>query len=150
MIDVYNIIEKFDIYYTKYYESISEFVDSINHTIENSFNLNIMCTNIRSLNANFEDLILFLENDIHYKKIDILILTETWHNTVDISYNITGYNTYYSLIKRNQNDGIVIFIKKNFLIVDLYEYDFEESNILKLCVITRNNPIAIYCIYRSP
>lgn len=118
MIDVYNIIEKYDSYYTKYYESISEFVDSINtinHTIENSFNLNIMCTNIRSLNANFEDLILFLENDIHYKKIDILILTETRHITVDISYNITGYNTYYSLIKRNQNDGIVICIKKIFI-----------------------------------
>ncbi|KAF0711659.1 Uncharacterized protein FWK35_00033409, partial [Aphis craccivora] len=84
-----------------YYESISEFIDSINHTIENHFNLNIMCTNIR----------------------------KTWHNAVDNSYNITGYNTYYSLIKRNQND---------------------ESNILKLSVITRDNPIAIYCIYRSP
>jgi len=60
MTDVYNIIEKFDSYYTKYYESISEFIDSINHTIENYFNLNIMCTIIRSLNANFEDLILFL------------------------------------------------------------------------------------------
>ena len=32
----------------------------------------------------------------------------------------------------------------------MHEYDFEESNILKLSVITRDNPITIYCIYRSP
>lgn len=58
-----------------------------------------MCTNIRSVNANFDELLLFLENGINYKKIDIFILTETWHHVENCLYSISGYNTYFSNTK---------------------------------------------------
>lgn len=85
------------------------------------------------------------------KKIDILILTETWHIMEDCvySYSISGYNTYFSKVKRNQNDGIFIFVNDS-LTIDLYEFGFEESNILRLTVTIDNKNTCIYCVYRSP
>jgi len=90
-----------------------------------------MCANIRSVRANFDDLVLLLENDSQYKRVDIIILTETWHNVEDCVYSISGYNTYFSSVKRNQNDGLTLFVKQN-LRINLYEYGFEESNIIKV------------------
>lgn len=90
-----------------------------------------MCTNIRSVNANFDELLLYLENYINYKKIDILILTETWHNVENCVFIIPGYNTYYSSTKRNQNDGVIVFVKCALPVI-LYEFGSVDSNILKL------------------
>lgn len=110
--DIQNLINKYDDYNTKYFESITDFVNSLClHKINDSF-LNVMCTNVRSVKANFDELVLLLENDPHYKKIDILILTETQHNVADCGYSITGYDRHMSLIKRNQNDGLIIFVKQ--------------------------------------
>jgi len=47
------------------------------------------------------------------------------------NYKIPGYNLHFSTYKRNQNDGIVVFIKEN-LIVEMYEYRYLVANFLKL------------------
>ncbi|XP_022163951.1 uncharacterized protein LOC111029296 [Myzus persicae] len=108
-----------------------------------------MCTNIRSVNANFDELLLYLENDINYKKIDILILTETWHSVENCVFTIPGYNTYYSSTKRNQNDGVIVFVKCDLPVI-LYEFGSVDSNILKLSLCINNTPLVFYCVYRSP
>lgn len=43
--------------------------------------------------------------------------------------------------KRNQNDGIIIFVKKSE--VNLHEFSFDKCNILRLAV----NTILYYCVY---
>lgn len=111
-----NFIEKYDNYDTKYYESISEFVNNLNLLSNFSKHLNVMCTNIGNQNANFDELILFLENDTHSKNIDILILTKSWHINADNFGSLTGCNTYSSTIKRNQNDGVIIFVKSSLTV----------------------------------
>lgn len=60
-----------------------------------------MCTNIRSVNANLDERLVFLENYIYYRKIDVLILTETWHNVEDYVYILTGYSNYFSTDQHN-------------------------------------------------
>jgi len=45
-------------------------------------------------------------------KIDVIVLTETWHDSSKCVYVIDGYNLYYSTIKRTQNYGILVFVKK--------------------------------------
>jgi len=78
----------------------------------NNFNLNNNETtffNIRSVNANFDELLLYLENYINYKKIDIVILTETCHSVENCVLTIPGYNTYNSSTKRKH---FFIFIHK--------------------------------------
>lgn len=93
-------------YKTNYYESFSDFVYSNNNVSDNY--LNIICCNIRSINAHLDELLLLIENDTKFKYVDIIVLTETWHNVLSCNYVIEGYNMYCSYIKRNQNDGIAV------------------------------------------
>lgn len=61
--------------------------------------VNILCCNIRSVNSNFDELTLFLANNPNNDKIDVIILTETWHNPLNQStYIIKGYKLYFSTI----------------------------------------------------
>jgi hypothetical protein len=62
-------------YKTNYFNSFSEFFNMKNN-LNNNY-VNILCCNIRSVNSNFDKLILFLENEIDSKKLDIIVLTET-------------------------------------------------------------------------
>lgn len=71
-----------------------------------------MSCNIRSTNANVDELFLCLENDINSINI-VIILTETWHDTNHINISVSGYSSYFTKIKRNQNDSIIILFKKN-------------------------------------
>lgn len=70
--------------------------------------LNIICCNIRSINAH--KLLLFIENDAKYKHIDLLVLTETRHNVLSCNYVIDDYSMYY-FIKKNQNDDVMVIAK---------------------------------------
>jgi len=84
MNNILDVIEKYNNYNTKYFESLTDTLNNfnLNTNINSAAFFNALCTNIRSVNANFDELLLYLENYINYKKIGILILTETWHNVV--------------------------------------------------------------------
>lgn len=118
-------------YRTNYYEYFSEFV-YINNNVCNNY-LNIICCNIRSINAHFDELLLLLESDAKFRDIDIIVLTETWHNIQSCNYVLDDYSLYFSSIKRNQNDGVMIFAK-HYLSVEFFKYDFVDSNIVKLYI----------------
>ena len=62
-------------YKTKYFNSISDFVNNFSLYEKNL--LNIFCINIRSINANFDQLLLFFENDVNFYRVDVIVLTET-------------------------------------------------------------------------
>jgi len=136
-------------YKTNYFESFSEFWNVYNN-IDNRY-VNFLCCNIRSVNSNFDELTLFLENDPNSDKIDVIILTETWHNPLDQNvYTIyEEYKLFFSTIKRNQNDGIFVFVRYNYS-VNFFEYDFPETNIVKLTFTNSGIPIILLYIYRSP
>jgi hypothetical protein len=76
-------------YRTNYYESFSEFV-YINDNVCNNY-LNVICCNIRSVNAHFGELLFFLENYAKYKDINIIVLKETWNNVQSCNYVLDGY-----------------------------------------------------------
>jgi len=141
--DEFNNVIESNKYRTNYFESFSEYNSYLNNKGESL--LNIICLNIRSVNAHFDELLLFLENDINNKKIDVIVLTEMWHDSLFCHYIIPGYSILFSSTKRNQNDGIIIFVK-NHLNADFYDYDFLEYNIVKLSLIINNLPIAC-CMY---
>lgn len=144
--NVIDIIDNNCLYNTNYFFSITEFIKKYNICINQS--VLMISVNIRSINANLDELLLFLKNDSYFN-IDLIVLTETWHNPENCNYNIPGYNIFYSTKKRNQNDGIIIFAKQH-LVIDVHEFDFCEANIIKLSISNYIFPINIICIYRSP
>jgi len=121
MMDILNYVNPFLNYNTKYYESISEYFNKLNLSKKDF--LNVICVNIRSINANFDHLLLWFENDENFRFLDVIVLTETWHNTNYCNFKINGFQMYHTKVKRNQNDGIIIFIKDNFS-VDFNEYGY--------------------------
>jgi len=62
---------------------------------------------------------------------------------------IPGYQSYYSKIKRNQNDGIIIYVKYG-LNVNFFEYEYIDANIIKVTLKTDELSLSLLCIYRSP
>jgi len=58
-------------------------------------------------------------------------------------------NLFFSTIKRNQNDGIFVFFRSNYS-VDFFEYDFAETNIVKITLTNLSTPVILLYIYMSP
>ncbi|KAL4107536.1 hypothetical protein QTP88_017868 [Uroleucon formosanum] len=102
-----------------------------------------------SVNSNFDELTLFLENDPNSDKIDVIILTETWHNPLNQNaFTIEGYKLFFSTIKRNQNDGIFVFVRYNYN-VDFFESPSADINVFNNTVnkvITENKKKDYYTV----
>ncbi|CAH2108191.1 unnamed protein product [Euphydryas editha] len=109
-----------------------------------SGSLKILTQNIRSINRNINSFkVLLARIDI---ACDLYILTETW-NSKTISYpSLMNYDTYHTKYNRNQNDGLVIYVK-NSLDCIIEEPIVTDATIL--CILVKPN-IVIIAIYRSP
>lgn len=103
-----NVFDRFLDYKTNYFLSIPEFRNK--YEIINEKFFNIFHCNIRSIKNHFDELLLFLQNDVNNKILDIIVLSETWHDVNYCNFSIPGYVLYFSKIKRNQNDGVMIGI----------------------------------------
>lgn len=78
-----------------------------------------MHENIRSVNRNFDSLLIFLNQQIN--NLYILTLTETWKVFNVNIHKLHNFDIIYNNSTINQNDGVLIFINKNLL----YEYNIE-------------------------
>lgn len=58
-----NLLNHFLDYKTQYFNSISEYLCKFN--LFHNMTLNVLNCNIRSVRRNFDEFLLFLENDIH-------------------------------------------------------------------------------------
>ena len=106
-----------------------DFLDSIENdtiTIEKTFNnvraLNkginskndlILCVNIRSINKNFDKLKILIES--LKNKPSIVVCTETWIQENFEGFKLDNYESYYNESKLNQNDGVMVFCKKDIV-----------------------------------
>lgn len=140
-----NVLNSYLDYKTNYFESVSEFIDRYSFNYNKFFS--IFCCNIRSINAHFDEFIMYMS--VENNHLDVIILTETWHTIENCNYRFPGYRLYMSSIKRNQNDGIMVFIRENIKI-EMHEYKHYMPNILKLNFRVNNNQLNILCVYRSP
>lgn len=88
-----------------------EDLKTLNRSLLKKKNL-ILCVNIRSLNANFEKLEIFIES-LSAKKPCIIICTETWNLQYPQYYQLQGYKSYYNESKINKADGVILYVKNN-------------------------------------
>lgn len=125
---------------TKYIEDLSSF----NYGIDN---INVLALNIRSIFANFDELVLLLNSN--NSNFDIIVLTETWL-LYDFKFELNGYNIINSLGKINKNDGVTVFIKNSLKLINISYNMITDCNSIEISLDIDNKFINIIGIYRSP
>lgn len=129
----------------KTFETIMEEKKSID-----SNSINILSLNIRSINRNFDVFMLTIANTL--QNIDIIVLSEAWllgRNFAPNEFHIQGFKSYSTIKNKNQNDGVVIYVRIN---LDYVVEEFLSDNVSGFIVhIKRNNKsMAIIAFYRPP
>ena len=100
----------------------------------------ILNVNIRGLNANSTNLLVFLKSIV--LKPCIIVSSETRKLVHPESFNITGYKMYYNKSYISQNDGLVVCIS---------DYITEMTDVININKITieNNREILLFALYRS-
>lgn len=109
--------------------------------------LNILHLNIRSINKNFDELLILLET--LKQNVDIIILSETWQINSTKYLNIPDFTIHYNHSKLNQNDGMIIYLR-NKIMGKVEQVSYNTVNISRTAFIFNDNNICITSIYRSP
>ena len=134
---------------SKYYTD-----DILCNTLKNKKGLSIIHFNIRSLNANFKNLDMYLTQlEI---KFDVVAITETWfsNNTVSSVFNIKGYDLYYVSRNEGKGGGVALYVNSSIKSKQIesmslcVEDSFECVTVELLLEGSRN--VIISCIYRKP
>lgn len=118
---------------TKYIENLSSFNYGNN-------NINVLSLNIRSIFANFDELVLMLNSN--NSNFDIIVLTETWL-LYDFNFELNGYHTVNSLGIINKNDGVTVFIKNSLKITNISYRIITDCNSVEISLDIENKSINI-------
>jgi exonuclease III len=131
------------------FETLSGPWNNINTNLKNINSLNILLLNIRSINKNFEDLCIHIDN-INIK-FDMIVLTEAWLGLQDIDFNkfqIHSYSNYFTSRPKNQNDGVFIFIKNDIKNIQVTHLNLSSMSCLEISFLIDVGKLTIYAIYR--
>ena len=123
--------------------------------LQSEASLHMLTLNSRSIPHNLESLLTLL--GAYLDKLQILCLTETWHNhrTVDL-YNITGFKAINNYRKNKRGGGVGIYIKDDIPFLPLKKFTKSTADIDTLFVKINKNftktdrSIIIGVCYRPP
>ncbi|KOB51952.1 putative tick transposon, partial [Operophtera brumata] len=105
--------------------------------------LKLLHLNIRSINCNFDGLLLLLHRIQSH--LDIIILSECWLSKCPSLPSLPGFSSYASDYK-SQNEGVVAYVRVE-LSCDVVFPTFDDANCLLLKI---DDKIAVVALYRSP
>lgn len=112
----------------------------------NSSNLNIVHVNIRSLRANFEQLLLYFQNRNFWP--EIIVLSEIWVYDSEINfYKIYGYNSFSKCNNSYRSGGVVIYYREN-LTCRKRDITFKTADVVQLILSFGTIAINIVGLYR--
>lgn len=118
----------------------------LNNLLSNK--LNFLHLNIRSVNKNFNQFLVYIQSLA--STIHLIILTETWHSGKDgATYDIPGYTTHYSPSILNRNDGVIVFTINTFE-ANVTTTQITNCNAIQVILNTSHRDYLVTCIYRSP
>jgi len=103
--------------------------------------------NIRSLNANINELLLLLNSINH--SFDVIVLSETWLNE-DIDFMINGYEAIHSLCKLNKSNGLSIFVNNICKIKSFRKQIISNCNFIEITIDKGNSLFYLTGLYKSP
>lgn len=125
------------------YSTQCDVEDLTNIKLVHKGDFTVVTQNIRSIYNNFDDFQITL-SQFNFC-IDILILTECRLNSTKEVPRLANYNVFTTSHHLNQNDGVVIYVKKS-LRVNMKEIRLEHASCLQLNM----DETIILGIYRSP
>jgi len=109
--------------------------------------LNIIHLNIRSLQRNYDELVILVNS---LKNIDIIILSETFILSEVSFFAIDGYSIFYNHAEFNKNDGVVMYIKNNLNIISVDTIKLSQITLLRAIFTYNNITHGITSFYRMP
>lgn len=109
---------------------------------------NLLHLNIRSMQKNFNELTIYL-NELNLEKIDIIVLSETFVIEDKSRYSLPNFDIYYSDSKFNRNDGVVVYVRHN-LCSTCEIIHLTETNILRCTFRVGDREFGIMGVYRPP
>lgn len=115
---------------------------------EGSDKLNIVHLNIRSLQKNFDELLVYL-HAMSLEDIDVLVLSETFRLRNIDRFRLPNFDMFYNDSKFNKNYGCMIYVKKLFN-ASSSVIELTEVNVLRCTFTVRNERFGITGIYRPP
>lgn len=110
--------------------------------------LNIIHINIRSLQRNYEELLIYL-GEIGLEKVDVLVLSETFLIQDTGRFSLPDFDLFYNQSKYNRNDGVVVFVRKCFK-ATYNIIEFSEIKVIRCTFGMGGNNFGITGIYRPP
>jgi len=129
---------------------VGDFDDLLNRN-DDSITLKTLHMNIRSLNRNYRELVVFLS--CLKSKLDLLILSEIWNFNIEMYNNILPrFKFYYHLSSHNKSGGVAIFVNTSTVeVINVETKKLNNCDDLWLHYNTKySNENCIICIYRSP
>ena len=110
--------------------------------------IGIFYLNIRSLNANLEEMMAYLElNNIDPS---VIVLSETWQNDSSVYSRIKGFNNFFSSNERNKSSGVAIFIKECFTVEKEYSDKSLCFDNLTIDMGIEKEKFSVTALYNSP
>ena len=103
----------------------------------------ILNENISGLNANFNNLLVFIKCLV--MKPCIIVCSETRKLVHPESFNITGYKMYYSKSNINQNYGLVVYIS-DYITETTEIIDINNLKLINIKITIKNNRYNIICL----
>ena len=111
--------------------------------------LGVIHINIRSLHKNLDEFMLKL--DIIKCKFDVIILSETWFETHDESFQLQGFNAFHSIRHDRKGGGVTALVRNHLAAYSISDLTCSDSvfESIGICI-TMSKNIYIVGTYRPP
>lgn len=135
------------------FESFHDWSDHCEIVIQNedihlSRLISLVQVNVRSLKKHWDELIVYLSDQM--SNLDIIILTEI--NIRDIlvtSFHLKGFQSLVLCRSERRGGGIMIFVKDKWR-VDKIESSFQHAEVMTLCIYNQEYTFTVGAVYRPP
>lgn len=124
-------------------------MDSINQFFT-SKSFTVWTLNIRSIKANFDQLICYLEQIINRPKI--IVLSEIWydqHCDYETAFAIPGYNLHVSTTTLNRACGVAVYVEKTISIDSVNELTISSASTIGIKFKIDSQDFFVIALYRS-
>ena len=112
-----------------------------------------MQLNIRGLLGKLSNLKDLINKTSHGKRIDIILLCETWQNQNSPTPYLSGYNYIYKSRKHKMGGGVRIFVNEHIWFTEIIlnvNYESIEYVVINITTKRDNKTITLGSLYRPP